>query len=141
MRKTKGSGPDKMRLREGRRLQHGGYTFMRTGKIPGDKREVERYLTAIRCGYIADIGPNESDLTTGQLVLLDTLITLKGVNRCVEIECARVGNIGGLDERYNARNNQVIKICMALGIDARLEDRALTPLELAEKIDREEKEK
>lgn len=130
-----------LRLQRGRRHKHGGYSFMRTGKIPKEKKEIERYLTAIRSGYVQDIGPKEEDLTTGQLVLLDTLITLKGVNRCVEVEASKAGTIGGLDQRYDARNNQVIKICMALGIERSDARTYPTPLEIAAEIKKEEKKR
>ena len=123
-----------VRLSPGRKPKIGGYTFMRTGEIPEDKIEIERYLTGLRQGYISDIAGQESSLTTGQLVLLDTLITLKGVNRCVEIESGKDGNLVRLDERYNARNNQIIKICLALGIDRNETGREITPQDQAEII-------
>ena len=106
-----------VKLPPGRKPKHGGYTFMRSSRIPEDKQEIERYLTGLRQGYISDICGEEKDLTTGQLILLNKLITLEGTNRCVEIQAARDGAIDSLDERYNARNNQIIKICLALGIE------------------------
>ena len=107
---------------------------MRTGEIAEDKIEIERYLTGLRQGYISDIAGQESNLTTGQLILLNKLITLEGTNRCVEIQAARNGAISSLDERYNARNNQIIKICLALGIDRNETGREITPEDQAEII-------
>lgn len=129
-----------VRLRPGRKPRHGGYTFMRSGKIPEDKIEIERYLTFIRQGYISDIGPTEDDLSTGQLILLDTLITLKGVNRCVEIEAAKAGDIRSLDERYNSRNNQIVKICLSLGIEQNSHEIELTMTELSKVIEEEDQQ-
>ncbi len=123
-----------VKLSPGRKPKHGGYTFMRTGEIAEDKIEIERYLTGLRQGYISDIAGQESNLTTGQLILLNKLITLEGTNRCVEIQAARNGAISSLDERYNARNNQIIKICLALGIDRNETGREITPQDQAEII-------
>jgi len=97
--------------------RHGGYSYLTSHRIPEDKIYLERYLTNLRENYIADLGENETKLGTGAILLLDTLITLKAVNRIIEIETGRDGNLMRLDERYNARNNQIIKICLALGID------------------------
>ena len=111
---------------------------MRSSRIPEDKQEIERYLTGLRQGYISDICGEEKDLTTGQLILLNKLITLEGTNRCVEIQAARNGAIGSLDERYNARNNQIIKICLALGIDQNSHERVLTMSEVAAEVEKED---
>ena len=122
------------KLPRGGRRRHGGYSYLTSHRIPDDKIYVERYLTNLRESYVLDLGESEADLTTGQLVLLDTLITLKGINRCVEIESSRDGNLARLDERYNARNNQIIKICLALGIDRNETGREITPRDQAEII-------
>lgn len=130
------------RLATGPKRRHGGYTFMATGRIPDDKREIERYLTGIRIGYVLDIGPKEEDLTTGQIVLLDTLITLKGVNRCIEVEALKAMDIRGMEQNYNTRNNQIIKICLALGIEQKEDaDKFLTPLQIAATYDKEKEGK
>lgn len=115
---------DRKLKRGAQRSRHGGYSYLVTKKIPGDKIYIERYLTNLREDYILDLGPTEKDLTTGQLLLLDTLITLKGVNRCIECQSGRDGDLRRLDERYNARNNQMIKICHLLGIEKRKIDEA-----------------
>jgi hypothetical protein len=111
---------------------------MKTGEVPKDKLEIERYLSGLRQGYIQDIGPREEDLTTGQLLLLNKLVTLEGCQRCVEIQAARDGNLRTLDERYNARNNQIIKLALSLGIESRAEDKVLTMAELTKKIEEED---
>jgi len=126
------------KLPRGGRRRHGGYSYLTSHRIPDDKIYVERYLTNLRESYVLDLGESEADLTTGQLVLLDTLITLKGINRCVEIESSRDGNLARLDERYNARNNQIIKICLALGIEQSSHERVLTISELAAEIEKED---
>ena len=67
------------------------------------------------------------------MILINKLVTLEGCNRCVEIAASRNGSLSMLDERYNARNNQVIKICLALGIEPNDEDRFGTPEEEIER--------
>lgn len=127
--------PHEAKLPMGPKRRHGGYTFMVTGRIPDDKREIERYLTGIRIGYVLDIGPKEADLTTGQIVLLDTLITLKGVNRCIEVEALKALDIRGMEQNYNTRNNQIIKICALLGIEHREPAPEKTVADLAADVD------
>lgn len=119
-----------VKLPAGRRSRHGGYSYMKTGDVPRDKQEIERYLSGLRAGYIQDIGPEETDLTTGKLLLLNKLISLEGCQRCCEIEAARSSSIKLLDERYNSRNNQIIKICCLLGINHRASEKTLKPWEL-----------
>lgn len=126
--------PHEAKLPMGPKRRHGGYTFMATGRIPDDKREIERYLTGIRIGYVLDIGPKETDLTTGQIVLLDKLITLTGVNRCIEVEALKAMDIRGMEQNYNTRNNQIIKICLALGIEQKTSERIPTAAEMSDII-------
>jgi len=138
-----------LRLKTGKKVIHGGYSFMRTGELPRGPGmvEIERYLTYIRESYIGQLtnGGGEVALTPGQLVLLNKLVTLEGCQRLVEVQAARSGSVKMLDERYNARNNQVIKICLALGIEADEHERFVTADEQAEIIradlkDKKEKE-
>lgn len=131
---------DRKLKRGAKRMRHGGYSYLVQKKIPADKIYIERYLTNLREDYISDLGPDEKDLTTGQLLLLDTLITLKGVNRCIECQSGRDGDLRRLDERYNARNNQMIKICSLLGIERKEIVGDITPAEQAEIIKSELKD-
>ena len=131
---------DRKMKRGKQRSRHGGYTYLVARKIPADKIYIERYLTNLREDYIRDLGPTEKDLTTAQLILLDTLITLKGVNRCIECQSGRDGDLRRLDERYNARNNQVIKICSLLGLDRKDANRIPTAAEMVKIIKKEAKD-
>jgi len=92
------------------KLRHGGYSFMRSGKIPADKPEIERYLTWLRLKYIDDLGPEEADLTAGQAVLLNKLITLEGLTRCIEVMASREEKVM-LPQRYMSYVNTIVKIC------------------------------
>ena len=119
------------------KLRHGGYSFMRSGKIPADKPEIERYLTWLRLKYIDDLGPEEADLTAGQAVLLNKLITLEGLTRCIEVMAAREEKVM-LPQRYMSYVNTIVKICQALGIERKdLEPDVMTPLQIAAEIEQE----
>ena len=115
-----------LRLRSGKKVIHGGYSFMRTGELPQGPGmvEIERYLTYIRESYIGQLtnGGGETALTSGQLVLINKVTTLEGCQRLVEVDAARSGSVKTLDERYNSRNNLIVKICLALGIERGPED-------------------
>ena len=74
----------KVKLPPGKRQKHGGYTYLTQGTLPENRRYIERHLTAIREGLIADLGPQEQDLTTAQAILIDRVVTKMGVVRCVE---------------------------------------------------------
>ena len=124
-----------IKLPSGPKSRHGGYSHMKTGAVPLDKKEIERYLSGLRAGYVQDLGPQEEDLTTGKLLLLNKLITLEGCQRCVEIQAARDGNLKLLDLHYNARNNLIVKIALCLGINHRASEKTLKPWELPDAAD------
>ncbi len=136
---SKSKGGLKVRVSKGK-LQHGGYTYLTKGQLPLDKKYVEKYLTRLRQAYIEDLGPREEDLTAGQTVLLNKLITMEGLCRCIEIEAARAGTLD-LRLRYSTYANMIIKVCALLGIDKKKADEALDLHEyIAEKYP-EKKEK
>lgn len=62
----------------GRPPIHSGYALLTKGTetIPKNRAKVRRYLEQIRAGLIEDYGPEEKDLTTSQLILIN-LITEK----------------------------------------------------------------
>jgi len=135
-----------VKLPSGRKSRHGGFNYP-TLESPKDRLALERYLFVIRESYIKDLtnGTGEDSLTTGQLILLDTLVMLKAINRTVEIRAAEEASIKPFDERYNARNNQVIRICQLLSIEPDEHERFVTADEQAEIIradlkDKKEKE-
>lgn len=132
-------------LRPGPRVRHGGYSFLRTGKLPKEKAKIERYLTWVRMTYAEDIAGKEENLTAGQTVLLNKLILLEGLCRCIEIMAAETTEKSGIlyhmPDKYLSYVNSIVKICGMLGIEQRESgDYIPTPLEIAERIDREEAE-
>jgi hypothetical protein len=101
-----------------KKLMHGGYSYLTTGELPEDKLYVQRYLTQIRQLYIENISGTEDNMTAGQIILLNKLITLEGLTRCIEIEAARTGTLN-LRHKYPTYINHIIKICTHLGIERR----------------------
>jgi len=83
----------KKKLKPGRRPVHGGYVFLKSGLISKDNKHIERYLSAMRAGYISELGPKEADLSTGQLVLLNQLTTCIGFTRLVEENARKTENL------------------------------------------------
>lgn len=141
----KKAGLEDITLRPGPRVRHGGYTYIRTGKVPKKKAEVERYLTWVRQTYIEDVAGEERNLTAGQTVLLNKIILLEGLCRCIEITVIEVAEKSGqlpvMPQKYMSYVNSIVKICGMLGIERREPvDNVPTPLEIAERIDREEAE-
>lgn len=133
-------GKDKIKRRVSKKkLMHGGYSYLTSGKLPEDKQYVQKYLTQIRQLYIEDLGPQEEDLTAGQLLLLNRLITMEGLCRCIEIEAARAGTLN-LRQRYSTYANMTIKICSLLGIERKELVGDITPAEQAEIIKAEIKD-
>lgn len=83
-----------LRLPSGRPKTHGGFSYLSTGKLPENRREIQRYLTLVREGLIADFGPLESDLSTSQVILINSITTSTGFLRLVEEHCREAGAFG-----------------------------------------------
>ena len=128
----------KVRVSPGK-LRHGGYSYLTTGELPADKRYVEKYLTRLRQSYIEDISETEERMTAGQAVLLNKLITMEGLCRCIEIEAARAKTLD-LRHKYSTYVNMIIKICSLLGIEKRKVDEPLDVQSYIKEFD-EDKEK
>lgn len=146
MSNNKKGGPDSLQLRTGPRVKHGGYTYIRTGKLPKKRANVERYLTWLRRTYAEDVAGREADMTAGQTVLLNKLILLEGLCRCIEITMAEVaegtGRITEMPTKYLSYVNAIVKVCGMLGIERKdFADGQLTPLEIAATYDKEKEKK
>ena len=133
--------------RGGQKVKHGGYSFLVKGELPENRKHVLRYLTAARENLIRDLGPTEEDLTTAQIIIIDRIVSKLGIIRCVE-EYIRENSVmvganlaPSLRASYLAYNNSVRLDLRELGIDKRMEDRVLTPLEIAEEFDRKKEAK
>ncbi|GEM_PF-582975 len=64
-------------------LKHGGYSLLVTGKLPAGRDHVGKYLTAVRAGFVQDLG-GAAGMTTPEVVMLDRLITALGIVRLIE---------------------------------------------------------
>ena len=125
--------------RGGRRAKaHGGYSYLTKGELPENRTYILKYLMAVRQGIIRDLGPNENDLSTAQIVLIDRITTKLGVIRCVE-EYIRENSVmmgndlaPSLKASYLAYNNSLRLDLQALGLNKKSEE-VLTPYEIVEK--------
>ncbi len=112
-------------LKPGRKIKHGGYALLSTGKLPEHRKYVEKYLTATREGLIRDLGPTEIDLTVAQIILIDRTVTKLGVIRCIEEHIRENSVMVGdtlapsLKESYLAYDNSVRLGLQALGINSK----------------------
>ena len=131
----------------GQKVKHGGYSFLVKGELPENRKYILRYLIAARENLIRDLGPAEEDLTAAQIIIIDRIISKLGVIRCIEEHIREnsvmVGDILApcLKASYLAYNNSIRLDLQALGLEKRMEDRVLTPLEIAEEFDKEKEAK
>jgi hypothetical protein len=128
--------------RGGQKIKHGGYSFLIKGELPENRKHVLRYLTAARENLIRDLGPGEDNLTAAQIIIIDRVVSKLGVVRCIEEHIRENSVMRGHDlapslkASYLAYNNSVRLDLRELGIAKRMEDRVLTPLEIAEEFDK-----
>lgn len=122
--------------------------MVRAGELPERRGYLTAYLTEVRQGLINDLGPLEEDLSTAQGVLIDRVISKLSILRCVEEHVRERGvftKTGELDsvlsKSYLAWANSIRLDLQALGLSTKVGERILSPLQLAEQIDREEAEK
>jgi len=133
--------------RLGRPIVHGAYSLQPPDRLLRGraKRRLRGYLSQVRETLILDLGPKEEDLTAGQLVLVDRAIAKLTIVRMIEnfISGAGVFDKPGmlrsvLTGPYVTFTRELRADLLALGIDRRkIDERVLTPDELAEIVDRE----
>ena len=121
-----------VRLKPGRKVKHGGYSFLSKGKLPEDRAYIERYLTACRQGLIDDLG-GDRNLFTAQAILIDRIISKLGCVRCIE-EHTREGSVmvgqelaPALKRSYLAFSNSIRLDLQALGIGSNETGKEITP--------------
>jgi len=116
----------KTKLSPGKRQTHGGYSFLRTEGLPVKRRHIESYLTAARQGMVNDLAKSEEDLSTGQIILIDRIISMLGVVRCIEEHVRDHTVMKGeelspsLKSSYLSYNNSIRLNLQVLGIERRL---------------------
>lgn len=142
-RKGKKPGP-----RPGSKYRHGGYSLLMKGTLPERRRYIGHYLTEVREGLIHDLAKSEEDLSTAQRVLIDRIITFLGVIRLIEEHAKQHGVLdsrgrptSGLTGHYLTFNRQVKEMLSLLGIEKKVIEETLTPLEFARQFDEEKERK
>jgi hypothetical protein len=122
---------------------HGGYSKI-SKNIP---LTVRRQVQAIREQLIRDIiGSVEPALTAAQTILIDKTVNLYQVTLCLEAYIRREGPFRGkkldpvLGQNYLAYVNTIRLNLRELGISRKAGDVILSPLQLAEQIDKEQAE-
>jgi hypothetical protein len=99
--------------------------MVRTGELPENRRYLRDYLTSIRRGLIADLGPEEKDLSAAELVLVDRVIAKLGVLRCIEEHVRETGVLRGeflapgLAKYWLPISNSLRQDLLALGVERR----------------------
>lgn len=128
------------------KVTHGGYSFLTTGQLPERRVYVLRYLSAARQGLIEDLGGEEKNLSTAQLILIDRIISKLGIIRCIE-EHVRENSImegddltPALRSSYISYNNSIRLTLQLLGLERKTEEKIITPLEFAEVFDKQKAE-
>ena len=114
----------KKKLKPGRRPTHGGYVFLRSGLISKENRYIEQHLSAMRAGYIEELGPTEDDISTGQTILLNQLVTCIGFTRLVEERARKNQSITPLQtNHYMHFLKHARQLCLDLGINPARQDK------------------
>jgi len=128
------------------KVTHGGYSFLTTGQLPERRVYILRYLSAAREGLIQDLGREEKNLSTAQIILIDRIISKLGIIRCIE-EHVRENSIMDGDDltpalrsSYISYNNSIRLTLQLLGLERKIEEKIITPLEFAEDFDKQKAE-
>jgi len=75
----------------GRPPIHAGYSPIRRAEIIGENKELTRYLRNSREGLILDLGKTEAELSEGQRILVDRVISKLSLVRVLELALAKHG--------------------------------------------------
>ena len=136
----------KTKLSPGKRRTFGGYSFLTTKDLPVKRRHIESFLTAAREGMIHDLAESEADLSTAQIILIDRVVSMLGVTRCLE-EFVREHSVmqgqnlsPSLKASYLSYNNSIRLNLQALGIEKKVTGRTSLEDYIGE-ITKENKEK
>ena len=127
----------------GFRVTHGAYSLIARGESPSKRRYIERWLSEVRAGLIRDLGHTETDLSTGQAILIDHIIGKLGILRCIEEPVREKGVMKGnelspsLGKNHLGWANSLRLDLLALGISKKNGKRILSPLEIAAETDAE----
>lgn len=136
----------KIKLSPGKRRTFGGYSFLRTENLPVKRRHIESYLTAARQGMINDLGKGEENLSTGQIILIDRVVSMLGVTRCIEEFVREHAVMKGeelspsLKSSYLAYNNSIRLNLQTLGIKRKVANGKTALEDYISQINKEDEE-
>lgn len=131
----------KRKQRQIRPKRHGAYSFIVRGQLPQHRAYLLQYLTDCRQGLINDLGGSER-LSTGQTILIDRVIGKLGIARVIEEHIKENGAFQRdrlspvLERSYLAYSNSLRLDLLALGINEKATDKALSPLEYIDAFDK-----
>ena len=121
----------KPRKRTGRPPKHAGYSIVGRDELMTEYPCVRKYVQDCRDGLIRDCAGRESELTTGQAILIDRAVQKISLIRLIEVFLARHGalskaakekNVLDLEpivERWQTANNSLRQDLALLGIERR----------------------
>jgi hypothetical protein len=117
----------KKRRKPGPVPRHGGYSLLTRGTLPEKRKYIGHYLSSIREGLIHDLAACEEELSTGQRILIDRVVTFTGVVRLIEEHAREHGLLdssgklkSGIGTGHYLSFNRFIKEALALlGIERR----------------------
>lgn len=120
--------------------RHPGFSFIVAGETTKHRTYLLKYLSACRQGLVDDLG-GEKNLSMAQIILTDRVVSKLGIIRCIEEYSKESGVFQGqqiappLRENYLAYSNSIRMDLVALGIERKVSDRVLTPLEIVSVVD------
>jgi len=123
-------------------IRHAGYSTISKNMPLAVRRQVQ----GVREQLIRDIGGAEPALTAAQAILIDKTVNLYQITLCLEAYVRREGPFRGkkldpvLGQNYLAYVNTIRLNLRELGIARKAGDEILSPLQLAEQIDKEQAE-
>lgn len=138
------------------KAKHGIYFWLKTGRVNPSIRgykKLQRYLEDMERDLI-DLQGGPEKLTAAKEILIKATIEAYGVFLLASMYCKREGILRPdllkkgiielqpvLGRQFLAFLNTLRQNLLALGLDKRQADEALTPWELAKKVDEEERRK
>jgi hypothetical protein len=115
--------------------------MVRAGELPKRRTVLRTYLSSVREGLIRDLAVSEEGLTTAQGVLVDRVVSLLSIVRCIEEHTRETGVFKGrelapvLAKCYCTYSAELRRVLETLGISTKAGKRLLSPLEITAEID------
>jgi len=137
----------KKKSRRGRPPKHGGYSIVWRDEKLKEHPYLRSYIQECRDGLVRDVAGSEDNLSEQQRIMIDRIISRLSICRLIEVFVEQKGLfkgdelIGAVGKNYLAFCGQIDRALVALGLDKRQGNEILTPWELAEKVEEEDRRK